>query len=260
MATAIAEPPHLATDLKTLCPSTVAAEWRPPAEQATRQRQAPADYRRSWRLEVTGRRERRPTPHSGSPLPHAQALDAHCRPRRSQTWTATRSSRSSAATSSPTRPRAHRARRWSRYAEKRPGHRPGEWPAAQHDYRVRFVTAAELVTRSVEAAAGPAGPQARPAARFDVVILDDPRCSATCRVDERRRRPAIRLHQPRYGPQLPGSHHGICRGKMALVGVSSTPRRPPRDRPHRAPRHRAIDVRRRYHSTPPPATRLQRAP
>ena len=44
MATAIAEPPHLATDLKTLCLSTVAAQWRPLAEQATRQRQAPADY------------------------------------------------------------------------------------------------------------------------------------------------------------------------------------------------------------------------
>ena len=60
MATAIAEPPHLATDLKTLCLSTVAAEWRPLAEQATRQRQAPADYLAPLaHLEVTGRRERR---------------------------------------------------------------------------------------------------------------------------------------------------------------------------------------------------------
>ena len=43
MATAIAKPPHLAADLKTLCLSTVGSHWRPLAEQAARQRQAPAD-------------------------------------------------------------------------------------------------------------------------------------------------------------------------------------------------------------------------
>ena len=60
MVTAIAEPPHLETDLKTLCLSTVATQWRPLAEQATRQRQAPADYLAQLvHLEVTGRRERR---------------------------------------------------------------------------------------------------------------------------------------------------------------------------------------------------------
>ena len=60
MAAAIAEPPHLAADLKTLCLSTVAAQWRPRAEQAARQRQAPADYLAQLvHLEVTGRRERR---------------------------------------------------------------------------------------------------------------------------------------------------------------------------------------------------------
>ena len=48
MATAIAEPPHLATDLKTLCLSTVAAEWRPLAEQATASaRRRPTTWR-SW--------------------------------------------------------------------------------------------------------------------------------------------------------------------------------------------------------------------
>ena len=36
MVTAIAEPPHLETDLKTLCLSTVATQWRPLAEQASR--------------------------------------------------------------------------------------------------------------------------------------------------------------------------------------------------------------------------------
>ena len=34
MATTTIEPPHLETDLKTLCLSTVAAQWRPLAEQA----------------------------------------------------------------------------------------------------------------------------------------------------------------------------------------------------------------------------------
>ena len=60
MAMQFAEPPHLATDLKTLCLSTITAQWRPLAEQATRQRQAPADYLAQLvHLEVTGRRERR---------------------------------------------------------------------------------------------------------------------------------------------------------------------------------------------------------
>ena len=60
MATAIAEPPHLAADLKTLCLSTIGAQWRLLAEQAARQRQAPADYLAQLvHLEVTGRRERR---------------------------------------------------------------------------------------------------------------------------------------------------------------------------------------------------------
>ena len=44
MSTAIIEPPHLAADLKTLCLSTIGAQWRLLAEQAARQRQAPADY------------------------------------------------------------------------------------------------------------------------------------------------------------------------------------------------------------------------
>ena len=60
MTTKTIEPPHLAADLKTLCLSTVAAQWRPRAEEAVRQRQAPADYlARLVHLEVTGRRERR---------------------------------------------------------------------------------------------------------------------------------------------------------------------------------------------------------
>ena len=60
MATAIAEPPHLTADLKALYLSTVASQWRSLAEQAARQRQAPADYLAQLvHLEVTGHRERR---------------------------------------------------------------------------------------------------------------------------------------------------------------------------------------------------------
>ena len=60
MATAIAEPPHLAADLKVLRLSTVASQWQPLAEQAVRQRQTPADYLAQLvHLEVTARRERR---------------------------------------------------------------------------------------------------------------------------------------------------------------------------------------------------------
>ena len=60
MAAAIAEPSHLAGDLKALRLSTVAAQWQPLAEQAVRQRQAPADYLAQLvHLEVTARRERR---------------------------------------------------------------------------------------------------------------------------------------------------------------------------------------------------------
>ena len=78
MAVQFAEPPHLATDLKTLCLSTITAQWRPLAEQATRQRQAPADYLAQLvHLEVTGRRERRiQRPHSDARFPMLKTLDA----------------------------------------------------------------------------------------------------------------------------------------------------------------------------------------
>ena len=36
MAATIAEPPHLETDMRALCLSTIATQWRPLAEQATR--------------------------------------------------------------------------------------------------------------------------------------------------------------------------------------------------------------------------------
>ena len=60
MTAAVPEPPHLVTDLKTLCLATMTAEWRPLAAQATRERQPPAEHLAQLvHLEVTGRRERR---------------------------------------------------------------------------------------------------------------------------------------------------------------------------------------------------------
>ena len=67
MTSTTIEPPHLETDMKTLCLSTITAHWRPLAERAASQRQAPADYlARLVHLKVTQRRERRIT-HDASP-------------------------------------------------------------------------------------------------------------------------------------------------------------------------------------------------
>ena len=47
MATTIAEPPHLAADLKTLCLSTIGAQWRLLAEPPASDRRRPTTWR-SW--------------------------------------------------------------------------------------------------------------------------------------------------------------------------------------------------------------------
>ena len=39
MTAAVPEPPHLVTDLRTLCLATMATEWRPLAARAARERQ-----------------------------------------------------------------------------------------------------------------------------------------------------------------------------------------------------------------------------
>ena len=62
----------------------------------------------------------------------------------------------------------------------------------QHDYRVRFVTAAELVTLLVEAQQqGRLQRKLDQLARFEVV---NPRRAGLCPVRQGRRRPAVRLH------------------------------------------------------------------
>jgi DNA replication protein DnaC len=56
----IPEPPHLMTDLKTLCLATIAAHWERFAQEARRKRQPHADYLADLvSFEVAKRRERR---------------------------------------------------------------------------------------------------------------------------------------------------------------------------------------------------------
>ena len=163
MAAPIAEPPHLAADLKTLCLSTITAQWRPLAEQATRQRQAPADYLAQLAHPGGDRAPgaAHPTPHSGCPFPDAQ--DARRllvrratgpRPRRGPGGLRLRLRR---------RGRQRRPRRRGGNRQDPSGHRPGNGllparlPGAVRDRR----RAGHPARRS--AATGPAATQARPA-------------------------------------------------------------------------------------------------
>ena len=173
MAAPITEPPHLAADLKTLCLSTIAAQWRPLAEQATRQRQAPADYLAQLaHLEVTGRRERRIQRRmQDARFPMLKTLDAF----------------SFDAQPDLGRDAVLQVFGCGFVAEAANvvlvgGVGTGKTHLAialgmaccQHDYRVRFVTAAELVTLLVEAQQqGRLQRKLDQLARFEVVILDE---------------------------------------------------------------------------------------
>ena len=169
MAAPIAEPPHLAADLKTLCLSTITAQWRPLAEQATRARQAPADYLAQLaHLEVTGRRERRM---QEARFPMLKTLDAF----------------SFDAQPGLARDAVLQVFGGGFVAEAANvvlvgGVGTGKTHLAialgmaccQHDDRVRFLTAAELVTLLVEAQQqGRLARKLDQLARFDVVILDE---------------------------------------------------------------------------------------
>ena len=145
--------PHLAADLKALRLSTVAAQWQPLAEQAVRQRQTPADYLAQLvHLEVTAPpRAPHPAPHPGRPLPRPAGLRLPLR----------------------RRGRQRRVRRRGPYGGRRICRSPWGWPAASNDYRVRFVTAAELVTMLVEAQQqGRLARKLAQLARYDVVHVD----------------------------------------------------------------------------------------
>ena len=173
MAAAVPEPPHLAADLKTLCLSAITAQWRPLAEQAARQRQAPADYLAQLaHLEVTGRRERRIQRRiQEARFPMLKTLDAF----------------SFEAQPDLDRGAVLRAFDCRFVADAANvvlvgGVGTGKthlsialgMACCQHDYRVRFATAAELVTLLVEAQQqGRLARKLAWLARFDVVILDE---------------------------------------------------------------------------------------
>ena len=173
MATAIAEPPHLTADLRALYLSTVASQWRPLAEQAARQRQAPADYLAQLvHLEVTGRRERRIQRRiQDARFPMLKTLDAF----------------SFEAQPDLDRDAVLQVFDCRFVAEAANivfvgGVGTGKthlsialgMACCQHDYRVRFVTAAELVTLLVEAQQqGRLARKLAQLARFDLVICDE---------------------------------------------------------------------------------------
>ena len=173
MAGAMVEPPHLLADLKTLCLSTIATEWRPLAEQALRQRQAPADYLAQLvHLEVTGRRERRIQRRmQEARFPMLKTLDAF---------------------SFEAQPELDREAilkvfdcRFVTHAANVVfvgGVGTGKthlsialgMACCQQDYRVRFLTAAELVTLLIEAQQqGRLARKLAHLARFDVVVIDE---------------------------------------------------------------------------------------
>ena len=227
-------PRHLAAGLKTLCLS-IAAEWQPLAEQATRQRQAPADYLAQLvHLEVTGRRERRIQRRlQDARFPMLKTLDAF----------------SFEAQPDLDRDAILQVFDCGFVAEAANvvlvgGVGTGKthlsialgMACCQHDYRVRFVTAAELVTLLVEAQQqGRLARKLDQLARFDVVILDELGLRA---VRQGRRRPAVRLHQPALRAPQPGGddQSAVC---PLVGGLPRCHGRRRRHRPHRAPRHRA---------------------
>ena len=169
----IAEPPHLVTDLKTLCLATIAAHWERFAEKARHKRQPHADYLADLvSYEVAKRRERRIQRRIGEAhFPILKTLDAF---------------------DFSTQPGLDRDEvlelfRCDFVAEAANavllgGVGTGKTHLAialgmaccQHDHRVRFTTAAELTNAFVEAKhGGRLSRKLEQMARYDVVILDE---------------------------------------------------------------------------------------
>ena len=154
MAAAIAEPPHLAADLKALCLPTVATQWQPLAGQPVRQCQTRADYfAQLMHLEVTARRERGIQRRiQDARFPMLKTLDAF----------------SLEAQPDPDRDAVLQVFDCSFAAQA-----ALRTARCSHDYRVRLVTAAELVTMLVEGQQeGPLAPKLAQLARFDIVHID----------------------------------------------------------------------------------------
>jgi DNA replication protein DnaC len=172
-ASKILEPPHLATDLKTLCLATIAAHWERFAEEARHKRQPHPDYLADLvSYEVAKRRERRIQRRIGEAhFPILKTLDAF---------------------DFSTQPGLDRDEvlelfRCDFVAEAANvvllgGVGTGKTHLAialgmaccQHDHRVRFTTAAQLTNAFVEAKhGGRLSRKLEQMARYDVVILDE---------------------------------------------------------------------------------------
>jgi len=169
----IPEPPHLMTDLKTLCLATIAAHWERFAQEARRKRQPHADYLADLvSFEVAKRRERRIQRRiQEAHYPILKTLDSF---------------------DFSTQPGLDRNEvlelfRCEFVAEAANvvllgGVGTGKTHLAialgmaccQHDHRVRFTTAAELTNAFVEAKReGRLSRKLEQLARYDVVILDE---------------------------------------------------------------------------------------
>jgi DNA replication protein DnaC len=169
----ISEPPHLATDLKTLCLATIAAHWERFAEEARRKRQPHADYLADLvSYEVAKRRERRIQRRIGEArFPILKTLDAF----------------DFSGQPGLDRNEVLELFRCAFVAEAANvvllgGVGTGKTHLAialgmaccQHDHRVRFTTAAELTNAFVEAKKeGRLSRKLEQLARYDVVILDE---------------------------------------------------------------------------------------
>ena len=161
------------TDLKTLCLATMTAEWRPLAAQATRERQPPAAYLAQLvHLDVTGRRERRIQRRlQEARFPMLKTLDAFqfdAQPELDRDAILQLCGGDFVAEAANVvlvggvgTGKTHLAIALG-------------MACCQHDYRVRFLTAAELTTLLVEAQQqGRLARTLDQLARFDVVIVDE---------------------------------------------------------------------------------------
>ena len=239
MTVAVPEPPHLVTDLKTLCLATMTAEWRPLAAQATRERQPPAEYLAQLvHLEVTGRRERRIQRRlQEARFPMLKTLDAFqfdAQPELDRDAILQLCSGAFVTEAANVvlvggvgTGKTHLAIALG-------------MACCQHDYRVRFLTAAELTTLLVEAQQqGRLARKLDQLARFDVVIVDE---LGYVPFDKAGADLLFGFISRRYerGSLVVTNQSAV---RPLVRGVPGCDRRRGRHRPYRAPCHRADDQR-----------------
>ena len=253
MTAAVPEPPHLVTDLKTLCLATMTAEWRPLAAQATRERQPPAEYLAQLvHLEVTGRRERRIQRRlQEARFPMLKTLDAFqfdAQPELDRDAILQLCGGAFVAEAANVvlvggvgTGKTHLAIALG-------------MACCQHDYRVRFLDGRRVdhaARRSAAAgAAGLGNSTSSPASTWSSSTS-----SAIRAVRQGRRRPPVRLHRAAATSAwslVVKANLPFARWSEVVPGCD---RRRGRHRPHRAPRHRADDQHDAIASRPPNGTR-----